>query len=104
MEKERDELREALTILEAHLGTGTRQYDSEDGTRPSRVKKSSVTRVLRSVSRKGARSKEPEIVDLDEDESVSERVARLITHQAVARGSSSPDNQKNNSTVLSPGS
>ena len=75
MEKERDELREALDILEAHLGTGTRPYDSEDGTRPSRVKKSSVTRVLRSVSKKGARSKEPEIVDLDEEESVSKRVA-----------------------------
>ena len=44
VEKERDELREALNILEAHLGpvlgTGTRQYDSEDGTRASRVKKS----------------------------------------------------------------
>ena len=37
--KERDELREALGILEAELGTGARQYDSEDGTRPSRVKK-----------------------------------------------------------------
>ena len=39
VEKERDELRVALDILEAHLGTGTRQYDSEDGTRASRVKK-----------------------------------------------------------------
>ena len=86
MEKERDELREALDILEAHLGTGTRPYDSEDGTHPSRVKNSSVTRVLRSVSRKGARSKEPEIVDLDGEESVAERVARLITQQAVAIG------------------
>ena len=34
-EKGRDELREALGILEEQLGTGTRQYDSEDGTRPS---------------------------------------------------------------------
>ena len=33
VEKERDELREDLDILEAHLGTGTRQLDSEDGTR-----------------------------------------------------------------------
>ena len=90
MEKGRGDLREALDIAEAHLGTGTRPYDSEDGARPSRVKKSSVTRVLCSVSKKGARSKEPEIVDLDEEESVSERVARLITHQAVTRGSSSP--------------
>ena len=32
VEKERGELREALDILEAHLGTGTRPYDSEDGT------------------------------------------------------------------------
>ena len=94
MERERDELREALDILEAHLGTGTRPYDSEDGTRSSRVEKNTVTRALRSVSRKGARSKEPEIVDLDKEESVSERVARLIALQAVARGSSSPDGRK----------
>ena len=33
-------------------------------------------------------------MDLDEEESVSKRVARLITHQAVARGSSSPDSLK----------
>ena len=45
-----------------------------------------MTRALRSVSKKVARSKEPELVDLDEDESVSERVARLITQQAVAIG------------------
>ena len=91
MEKERDELREALDILEAHLGTGTRQYDSEDGTgtRPSCVKKTSMTRVLRSVSKK-----EPEVVELDEEESVSGRMARLITHQAGARGCSSPDSRK----------
>ena len=80
--------------MEAHLGTGTQQCDSEDGTRPSCVKKSSMTRVLRSVSKKGARSKEPEIVDLDEEESVSERVARLVTHQAVAGGGSSSDSRK----------
>ena len=46
--------------------------------------------MLRSDSKKGARPKEPEIVDPDEEEtqeSVSERVARLITHQVVARGS-----------------
>ena len=94
MEKERGELRVALDILEDHLGTGTQLYDSDDGTRPSRVKTSSVTRALRSVSKKGARSKEPDIVDLDEEESVSERVARLITHQVAARGSSSPDSRK----------
>ena len=53
VEQERDELREALDILEAHLGTSTRQYDSEDA---SRVKKTTVARTLRSVSRKkGAR-------------------------------------------------
>ena len=56
VETERDELREALDILEAHLGSGTRQYmyDSEDGTRASHVKQSSVTRVPRPVSKKGA--------------------------------------------------
>ena len=56
VERERVELREALDILEDHLhvGTGTRPYDSEDGTRSSRVKKSAVTRALLSVSRKGA--------------------------------------------------
>ena len=94
VERERDELREALDILEAHLGTGTRPYDSEDGTRSSCVENSTVIRALRSVSRKGARSKEPETVDLDKEESVSERVARLIALQAVARGSSSPDGRK----------
>ena len=83
-ENERDELKEALNILEAHLGVGMRPYDSEDGTRPSRVTTSSMARVLRSVSKKGARQTEPaEVVDLDEeDESVSERAARLITLQA----------------------
>ena len=85
MEKERGELREALDLIESHLGARTRQYDSEDGTRPSRVKKPTVTRTLRSVSGKGARSKEPEIVDLDKEGSVSERVARLIALQAEAR-------------------
>ena len=47
-----------------------------------------MTKVLRSVSKKGARPKEPELVDLDAEESVSERVARLITHQvgATVRG------------------
>ena len=39
VEKERDELREALDILESHLGTGTRQYDSEGGTCASCVRK-----------------------------------------------------------------
>ena len=62
-------------ILEAQLGTGTRQYDSEDGTRPSRVKKTTVTRVLRSVSlKRGARLQEHEhnTVDIDADEGVAE--------------------------------
>ena len=94
MEKERDELAEALDILEAHLGTGTRQhheYASEDGTRASRVKNSTahVTTVLRCVSKNGARSKEHEI-----EEIVSERVARLITHQAGAKGCSSLEIRK----------
>ena len=93
-QNERGELSKALDLLEAHLGTGTRPYDSEDGTRPSCVKKLSVARLLRSVSKKGAQCKEPGIVDRDEEERVSERVARLITQQAVARGSSSPDGQK----------
>ena len=94
MEKERDELREALDMIESHLGTCARQYDSEDGTRPSRVKKTAVTRTLRSVSRKGARTKEPEIVDLGDDESVSERVARLIALPVMAGGSSSPQGRR----------
>ena len=92
VEKERGELRRALD--EDHLWTGTRPYDSEDGTRASRVKTSSMKRALRSVLKKGARSKEPEIVDLDEEESVSERVARLIAQQTVATGSSSPEGRK----------
>ena len=33
-------------------------------------------------------------MDLDEEESVPERVARLITNQVAARGSSSPDSRK----------
>ena len=33
-------------------------------------------------------------MDLDGEESVAGRVARLITQQAVARGSSSPDGRK----------
>ena len=91
MEKERDELREALDLLEAHLCTGTRPYDSEDGTRE---KKSAMSRAPRSVSRKGARSKELKIVDLDKEASVSEYVARMIAIQPMARGSSSPDGRK----------
>ena len=94
VEKERGELREALDLLEAHLGTGMRQYGAEGGTRASHVKKSTMTRVLCSVSKKGVRSKEPEIVDLDAEESASQRVARLITHQAGARGCSSPEIRK----------
>ena len=39
--------------------------------------------VLRSVLKKGAQSKEPNMVDLDVEESVSEQVAKLITHQAA---------------------
>ena len=35
-EKEHDELREALNIREEELGTGTRQYASEDGARSAR--------------------------------------------------------------------
>ena len=65
-----------------------------DGTRTSRVKKSSATTVLRSISKKGARHKEPEVVHLDGEESVSERVARPVTHQAGARGCSSTDGRK----------
>ena len=44
VEKERDELREALYMLEAQLGTGTRPYASEDSTRASHVKTSTVTK------------------------------------------------------------
>ena len=48
--------------------------------------------MLCSVSKKGARHKE--VVHLDGEESVSKRVARRITHQAGARGCSSPDSRK----------
>ena len=50
-ERERAELEEALEILEDQSGLGTRPYASEDGTRPSRVKKkTTATRVIRSAS------------------------------------------------------
>ena len=49
-ERERDELREALDILEERFGSDMRPYDSEDGTRPSHVKKPTATPVLRSMS------------------------------------------------------
>ena len=39
VKNERNELSEALNLLEAHLGTGTRMYDSEHVTRASRVRK-----------------------------------------------------------------
>ena len=97
-EKERDELREALNILEGQLGTGMRQYDAEDGTRQTaRVKKSAVARVLGAVSTKTTtRPQEQEIVDLDAEETAGEfeRVAKLLAHQAGARASASPDNRK----------
>ena len=65
---------------------------SGDCTRASCVNKSTVTRVLRSrsVSKKEARSKEHEIVDLDAEESASERVDRLITHQAGSELGAAP--------------
>ena len=72
-ERERDELREALDILEETFGSGTRPYDSEDGTRPSRVKKTTATRVLRSVSVKKTTQpqEQHEVVDLDPEETVA---------------------------------
>ena len=95
-ERERGELREALEILEGQFGSGTRPYDSEDGTRSSRVKKTTATRVLRSVSvRKTTQTQEQhEVVDLDAEETVAERVAKLLALQAGARASSSPDHRK----------
>ena len=94
VKKERGELREALVILEEQLGTGT-QYNPEDGTRPSRAKKPTAARVLRSVARKKtAPPQEHGIVDLDAEGGVAERVVRLLAHQAGDRASSSPENHK----------
>ena len=61
----------------------TRPYDSEDGTRSSRVKKTAVTRVLRSVSVKKTTQPQVqhEVVDLDEEETVAERVKKLLALQ-----------------------
>jgi len=67
-EKDSDELGEALNVHEEQLSTitctGPRQYDSEDGTRPSRVNKTTATRVFRSVlKKKTTRPQEHEIVE-----------------------------------------
>ena len=95
MEKERDELREALDILEAHLGTGTRQCDSEDGTCASRVKHYRRQGCFALSQRRERETRNPKWWTLMERRvHVSERVARLITHQAGARGCSSPDSRK----------
>ena len=73
MEKEQNELREPLGILEERLCTGTRQYASEDGTRPSFLKKTTATWVLCSVStKKTVHPQEHKIVDLDVVECVVE--------------------------------
>ena len=70
-------------------------HDSEDGTCSARVKKSAVTQVLSSVlTKKTTRPQKQKTVDLDAEETVAERVAELLTHQAGARVTSSPDNRK----------
>ena len=87
VEKERNELREDFNILEEKLGTGTWQYDSEDGTQTLRLETTASTRVLRSVSseKTGAGQKEHEIVDLDVEGNVAKRVDSLLAQQAGAR-------------------
>ena len=95
-ERERDELREALEIMEGQFGSGTRPYDSEDGTRSSRVKKTAVARVLRSVAvtKTTQPQEQHKVVNLDVAETVAERVAKLLALRAGARASSSPDHRK----------
>ena len=77
VKREHDNLREALDSLEEQLRTG---YDSEDGTHPSRLKTTAVTRVLRSVSskKKGPRPQEHHIVDLDAEESDASPVTSTV--------------------------
>ena len=60
------------------------------------VKKTTATWVLRSLSvRKTTQPQEQhKVVDLDAEETVAERVAKLFTLQAGARASSSPDHRK----------
>ena len=83
-------------LLQAHLCLGDLLTGVIEGTRTSRVKTTAATKVLRSVSskKKGTRPKEHEVVDLDAEESVAEQVARLLAHQAGARGSSSPETRQ----------
>ena len=83
--KKHGELRAALGIVEAQLGTPTQQCGSVDGTRPSRVKKSTAAGAVRSVSSDNeARSPDHDIAKLDSEESVAERVARRPAQQAEA--------------------
>ena len=87
-DRERDELREALGIREEQFGSGTRPYDSEDGARSSPVKKTAVARVLCSVSTKKTTQaqEQHDVVDLDAEETIAERVAKLLALQAGAIG------------------
>ena len=60
------------------------------------MKDATATRVLRSVSvRKTTQpQKQHEVVDLDQEETVAENVAKLLTLQAGAKASLSPDHHK----------
>ena len=64
-----------------------RPYDSEDGTRSSRVKKTAVTWVLRSGSTNKTTDVQEQhrVVDLDAEENVADRVAKLHVLQAGPR-------------------
>ena len=98
--QERDELGEALKNrvknLEEKFGSGARPYDSQDGTRSTRVKKIAAAWVHRSVSVKKVTQpqEQHEAVYLDADDIVAQRVVKFLALQAGARASSSHDHRK----------
>jgi len=83
VERERDELREALEILEDKFGSGTRPYDSEDGDMPSRERNSNTGASLCVCGGNDTQPQEHhEVVHLDAEETLAERVANFFALQA----------------------